>query len=153
MAFRITSPVFREGETIPRAYTCQGQDISPPLIWGEPPTGTKAFALIMDDPDAPMGVFNHWMIFNIPAAERGLAEAVPVQGELPNGSLQGRNSFGRLGYGGPCPPPGGPHRYYFAFYALSEPLKLKAGAEKRQMLAAMKGHIIDQAELMGKYRR
>jgi Raf kinase inhibitor-like YbhB/YbcL family protein len=153
MVLRITSPAFSEGETIPRKYTCEGPDVSPPLNWGEPPVGARALALIVDDPDAPVGVFNHWIIFNIPAAERGLTEAVPVQGELPNGSLQGRNSFGRMGYGGPGPPPGGPHRYYFTLYALSEPLKLTAGADKKQVLAAMKGHIIGQAELMGKYRR
>lgn len=153
MALRITSPVFDEGETIPRKHTCQGSDVSPPLSWGEPPMGTKALALIVDDPDAPMGVFNHWIIFNIPVSERGLVEAVPAQGELPNGSIQGRNSFGRVGYGGPCPPPGSPHRYYFTLYALSDPLKLEAGVGRKDVLAAMKGIVTGQAELMGRYRR
>jgi Raf kinase inhibitor-like YbhB/YbcL family protein len=152
MTLTITSPAFHNGETIPRKYTCEGQDISPMLSWGEPPAGTRAFALILDDPDAA-SVFNHWIIFNIPAAERGLAEAVPVQAELPGGALQGKNSFGSTGYGGPCPPPGSPHRYYFTLYALSEPLNLKGGAEKKRVLDAMKGHILAQGELMGKYRR
>lgn len=115
----VSSTAFQDGESIPDKYTCQGQDISPPLAWGEPPVGTQSLSLVMDDPDAPLGVFTHWVIFNIPPASRELAEAVPAQPQLPDGSLQGKNNFGKTGYGGPCPPSGSPHRYQFTIYALT----------------------------------
>ena len=138
---------------IPARYTCQGQDVSPPLAWSEVPAGTQSLALIMDDPDAPVGVFSHWVIFNIPATSPGLSEAVPAQAQLPGGALQGKNDFGRIGYGGPCPPPGRPHRYQFTVYALDSPLDLKAGAAKGQVLDAVPGHVLAQGRLSGRYQR
>ncbi len=153
MTLEITSTAFREGDRIPDKYTCQGQDISPPLAWTEPPEVTQSLALIVDDPDAPVGVFTHWVIFNIPSDSRGLPEAVPAQDQLPSGALQGKNGFGRTGYGGPCPPPGSPHRYQFTLYALEQPLDLKAGASKKQVLEAMQGRILAWGQLTGTYQR
>jgi Raf kinase inhibitor-like YbhB/YbcL family protein len=153
MELSVSSTVFQGGGTIPSQYTCQGQDISPPLEWSEPSTGTQSLALIVDDPDAPVGVFTHWVIFNIPADSRGLSEAVPTQAQLPSGALQGRNDFGRTGYAGPCPPPGRPHRYQFTVYALDSPLDLEAGVSKKQVLDAMRGHILAQGQLVGTYQR
>jgi Raf kinase inhibitor-like YbhB/YbcL family protein len=152
MAFQLTSTAFKHGETIPRKYSCDGQDISPPLAWGDPPQGTQSFALIMDDPDAPAGVWVHWVLYNLPAGSRGLPEAVPTDAQLADGSRQGKNSWGKVGYGGPCPPRG-THRYFFRLYALDRALDLAAGASKEQLLKAMEGHILTQAELMGKYTR
>ncbi len=148
-----SSSAFQEGGKIPAKYTCEGQDVSPALTWGEPPAGTQSFALIVDDPDAPAGVWTHWVLFNLPADSRQLPEAIPSQNQLSSGALQGRNDFGSIGYGGPCPPPGGPHRYYFTLYALDQPLDLKAGASRRQVLDAIQGHILAQGQLMGTYER
>lgn len=153
MALSVTSTAFLEGDKIPGKYTCQGQDISPPLAWSEPPRGTQCFALIMDDPDAPGGVFAHWLIFNIPSDSRTLPEALPTQNQLPNGALQGKNDFGTVGYRGPCPPSGPAHRYRFTLYALDRPLDLKPGTSKKQVLDAMNGHILAQGQLTGTYRR
>jgi len=153
MALSIWSPAFQEGGKIPTKYTCEGQDVSLALMWGEPPVGTQSFALIVDDPDAPVGVFTHWVIFNIPSDSRQLAEAIPAQTRLTSGALQGKNDFGRIGYGGPCPPPGRPHRYQFTLYALDQPLDLKAGASKKQLLNAMQGHILARGQLTGTYQR
>jgi Raf kinase inhibitor-like YbhB/YbcL family protein len=153
MVLAVSSPAFQEGEKIPTKYTCDGQDVSPLLTWGEPPVETRAFALIADDPDAPVGVFTHWVIFNISSDSRRLEEAIPAQAQLPSGALQGENDFGRIGYGGPCPPPGRPHRYQFMLYALDQPLDLKAGVAKKQLLDAMQGHILTQGQLMGIYQR
>ena len=153
MALSITSTAFQEGDKIPVNYTCQGQDISPPLAWSEPPGGTRSFALIMDDPDAPGGTFTHWVIFNIPSNSRGLSEAVPAEDQLADGTVQGRNDFARIGYGGPCPPPGRAHRYKFTLYALDRSLELKAGASKKQVLDAIQGHVLTQGELTGMYQR
>lgn len=153
MALSISSQVFQEGERIPTKYSCEGQDISPPLMWSESPAGTRSFALIVDDPDAPGGVFTHWVLFNLPADSRELAEAVPTQSQLPNSALQGKNDFGKIGYGGPCPPPGSPHRYRFNLYALDQSLDLKPGASKKQVLEAMQGHILAQGQLTGIYQR
>jgi len=152
MAFELTSTAFGQGEPIPRRYTCDGEDISPPLQWSDPPQGTQSFALIADDPDAPMGTWVHWVLYNIPAQARGLPEAVSSDAELPDGSRHGQNSWRRLGYGGPCPP-SGTHRYFFKLYALDAQLDLAAGANKKQLLRAMEGHILAQAELMGTYTR
>ncbi len=149
----VSSAAFREGEVIPAKYTCQGQDVSPPLTLSEAPVGTQSLALIVDDLDAPGGVFTHWIIFNIPADSRELPEAVPTQAELPSGALQGKNDFGRMGYAGPCPPSGRPHRYQFTIYALDSRLGLTAGVTKTQLLAAMPGHILAQGELNGRYQR
>ena len=151
--FVITSPAFAEGEKIPVKYTCNGQNISPPLDWSQEPAGTAALALIMDDPDAPIGVFTHWVIFNLPQATQKLPEAIPPEGKLASGALQGKNGFGKIGYFGPCPPPGAAHRYRFAVYALDKLLDLVAGASKEQVLEAMKGHILAQVQLVGTYQR
>ena len=153
MALTVLSSAFQEGSEIPARYTCEGQDVSPALTWEEPPAETQSFALIMDDPDAPGGVFTHWVLFNLPADSRGLSEAVPTQPQLPDGSLQGKNDFGRIGYGGPCPPPGRPHRYQFTLYALDQTLDLKAGASKKQVIDAMREHILAQGRLTGTYQR
>ena len=151
-SFQLTSTAFSAGQPIPAIYTCDGQDISPPLQWTDPPTGTKAFALIAEDPDAPAGTWIHWVLYGLPATARQLPEAVPSEGQLPDGSRHGRNSWQRLGYGGPCPP-SGTHRYFFRLYALDVPLDLAAGASKKQLLGAMEGHILAVAELMGTYSR
>lgn len=153
MTLSLSSPVFREGEKIPVKYTCDGQDISPPLMWEEPPSGTQAFVLIMDDPDAPGGVFTHWVLFNLPGDSRELPEAIPRENQLVNKALQGTTDFGRIGYRGPCPPSGPAHRYRFDLYALDRPLDLKAGASKKQVLDAMQGHILVQGQLTGIYQR
>jgi hypothetical protein len=152
MDIKITSTAFEEGGMIPRQYTCDGEDVSPPLAWTGVPEAAKTTALISDDPDAPMGTWVHWVLFNLPASEKGLPEAVPTDKELKNGTKQGRNDFRRIGYGGPCPP-GGTHRYFFKVYALDTVLDLPAGATKAELIKAMEGHILAQAQLMGKYRR
>lgn len=153
MTLSVSSPAFQEGEKIPAKYTCQGQDISPPLAWSGAPEETKTLALIMDDPDAPGGVFTHWVIFNLPADSHSLPEAVPTETESPRDALQGRNDFGKIGYGGPCPPPGYPHRYRFTLYALDRQLSLKAGSSKQQVLDATRGHTLAQGQLAGTYQR
>lgn len=152
-AFELTAGTFREGESIPKQHTCEGEDRSPPLRWDHPPAGTRCFALIADDPDAPGGTWVHWVLFNIPIDVRGLAEGLPLQDVLPNDARQGMNDFHRLGYGGPCPPPGKPHRYYFTLYALDRELPLKSNATKAQVVEAMKGHILAEAQLMGRFGR
>lgn len=148
----LMSSAFTHGAMIPRDYTCDGKDISPPLSWDKPPEKTQSFALIMDDPDAPIGTWVHWVIYNIPATARGLAEGVSRNADLPDGSRQGRNSWRRIGYGGPCPP-SGTHRYFFKLYALDLVFTLASGATKDELLKAMEGHILAQAELMGRYSR
>jgi Raf kinase inhibitor-like YbhB/YbcL family protein len=152
MAFELISTALAHGESIPRRYTCDGEDISPPLQWSDPPAGTQSFALTFDDPDAPAGTWTHWALYNIPADASALPEGVPADAELPDGSLNGENSWRRMGYGGPCPP-GGTHRYVFHLYALDTALDLEAGAGEKQLLQAMEGHILAQAELMGPYTR
>ena len=153
MALAISSPAFQEGDSIPAKYTCEGQDISPALTWGEPPAATQSFALILEAPNAPGGTFTNWVIFNLPFDNRLLAEAIPAQAQLPSGALQGKNGFGKIGYGGPCPPAGRPHRYRFTLYALDQYLDLKAGISKKQLLDAMQGHILGQGQLSGIYQR
>jgi hypothetical protein len=153
MTLSLTSTAFKEGDKIPVKYTCDGEDISPPLASDEPPQKTQAFVLIVDDPDAPGGVFTHWVLFNIPGNVRQLGEGVPTQERLQNGALQGKNDFGRIGYGGPCPPRGPAHHYRFTVYAVDESLDLKPGVSKKQILDAMKGHILAQGQLMGTYQR
>jgi len=153
MALVVSSSAVQEGDEIPTKYTCEGQDVSPALTWSEPPAGTQSLALIVADPDAPVGVFTHWVLFNLPADSRGLPEALPTQAQLSDGSLQGKNDFGKIGYGGPCPPPGRPPRYQFTLYALDQALDLKAGASKKQVLDAMQGHILTQGRLTGTYQR
>ncbi len=152
MSFKITSPAFANGAAIPSDYSCKGRDISPALTWTEPPAATKSFAIIMDDPDAPMGTWVHWVIFNIPASAHGMKEGVPTDSQLSDGSLQGKTSAGSSGYHGPCPP-SGTHRYFFKLYALDTMLDLPASANKKDLLAAMEGHILANAELMGTFSR
>jgi hypothetical protein len=153
MAFELKTAAFAPGGSIPKKFTCDGPDLSPALTWGDPPAGTESFALIMDDPDAPVGTWVHWVLYDLPATARELAENVPKSEELAGGPRQGRNDFRKIGYGGPCPPPGAPHRYFFKLYALDAKLNLKAGATKADVERAMKGHILVQAELMGRYGR
>ncbi len=153
MAVQLTSSAFKEGEGIPHEYTCEGQDVSPPLRWNSPPPRTRSFALIADDPDAPVGTWVHWALFNVPADERELPEGVPTEEALPKGAHQGLNDFRRVGYGGPCPLPGKPHRYFFKLYALDTTLNLPARDTKAQVLKASKGHILGKAQLMGRFGR
>jgi Raf kinase inhibitor-like YbhB/YbcL family protein len=152
-SFRIESAAFKERAFIPARFSCQGENVSPPLAWTDSPAGARSFALIVEDPDAPAGTWTHWAVFNLPAQARAMDENAPKQGELPNGGLQGMTSFGSVGYGGPCPPPGKAHRYFFRLYALDTVLNLKAGAAKAGVLAAMKGHILGEAQLMGRFKR
>ena len=149
----LKSTAFQEGGRIPAKYTCEGQDISPPLTWDGVPEQTQSLALIMDDPDAPVGVFTHWVLFNMPPDSLQLPEAISNESQLPSDTLQGKNDFGRLGYGGPCPPPGYPHQYRFTLYALDQQLELKAGVSKKQLLNAMQEHILAQGQLIGTYQR
>ncbi len=137
---------------IPAEYTCDGADVSVPLQWEAVPEGTVSVAIICDDPDAPMGTWVHWVLFNLPAEANELVENIPAVETLPNGAMQGVSDFGRIGYGGPCPP-GGTHRYFFKIYALDTELGLQAGVNKRQLLKAMEGHILSQGQLIGKYKR
>jgi Raf kinase inhibitor-like YbhB/YbcL family protein len=153
MGFAITSNSFSDGETIPEKFTCDGENVSPQLSWSHAPTNTKSFALIVEDPDAPAGTWTHWVLFNIPASERSLTEGTPQTGELPGGEEQGKNDFGKTGYGGPCPPPGNPHRYFFKLYALSSTLNLAPGGSKQDLLHAMEGYILAQTEIVGIYKR
>ena len=152
MEIKITSSAFADGGLIPAKYTCDGADVSPPLQWDVVPEGAKSIALICDDPDAPMGTWVHWVLFNLPAQAKDLAENIPPDKTLPDGAKQGTNDFRRIGYGGPCPP-SGTHRYFFKIYALDTELDLEAGASKRQLLKAMDGHILAQGQLIGKYKR
>ena len=152
-SMQISSPAFEEGAPIPQQYTCEGVDVSPALSWTEPPAGTKSFAVLCDDPDAPVGTWVHWVLYNLPADTRGLAEDIPKDTKLPTGGLHGTNDFGRVGYGGPCPPPGPAHRYLFKLYALDGLLTLPPGATKAQLEEAMEGHILGRAELIGRYQR
>lgn len=145
---RLTSPAFGYGQPIPDRYTCQGQDRIPPLRWQGVPQEAQSLVLIMEDPDAPMGTWDHWVVYDIPTSVWEVKE-----GQAPPGKM-GRNSWGRLGYGGPCPPPGPAHRYFFRLYALDVPsLGLPEGATKAQVLEAMQGHVLAQAEWMGTYQR
>jgi Raf kinase inhibitor-like YbhB/YbcL family protein len=148
--FELTSTAFDPGNPIPSKYTCDGEDISPPLRWSDPPQGTQSFALFADDPDADGWI--HWVLYNLPAEARTLPEAIPPDAELSDGSLHGKNSWGRLDYGGPCPPSGA-HHYSFTLYALDTVLALAAGAGKGQLFEAMEGHILAQTELIGVYTR
>jgi len=151
--FRIESGAFAEGKSIPKRFTCEGADVSPALKWPDPPVGTRSFVLVVEDPDAPGGIWTHWVAYNLPAGARGMPENAPKQERIPGGGRQGLNSFGHAGYGGPCPPPGKAHRYFFRLYALDTMLSLKPGASKEDVLAAAKGHILGEAQLMGRFKR
>ncbi|MGH9370351.1 MAG: YbhB/YbcL family Raf kinase inhibitor-like protein [Vicinamibacterales bacterium] len=145
MAFAITSPAFAEGATVPQQFTCDGNDAPPPIKLSNPPQNTRSFAVIMDDPDAPKGTFTHWLAYDIPANN---AELQSEAGKTL------RNSFGREGYGGPCPPPGhGPHRYFFTVYAVDVPVLALAGETRQDLEKALETHALARAQLMGKYER
>ncbi len=148
----LKSSAFKPGEMIPKKYTCDAEDISPQISWSKIPGETKELALICDDPDAPMGIWVHWVIYGIPPATNNLSENVPKKDTI-MGFHQGKNSFGKIGYGGPCPPPGSTHRYVFKLYALNVTLALKPGASKSDLVKAMDGHILAQGELIGLYGR
>jgi len=148
MKILITSTAFDETGTIPVRYTCDGADVSPPLDWSGVLQEAKSLALITDDPDCPTGTWVHWVLFNLPASLNHLPEKA-----MPGVGIQGKNDFRKLGYNGPCPPRGRPHRYYFKLYALDTMLNLPAGATKAEVEKAMQGHILAQGQLMGKYGR
>jgi Raf kinase inhibitor-like YbhB/YbcL family protein len=152
VAITLTSSAFTEGAMIPRKHTCDAEDISPDLKWAGVPQDAKSLALICDDPDAPVGTWVHWVLFNLPADVTALPAGLPADAVLYNSARHGKNDFRKLGYGGPCPP-GGTHRYYFKLYALDTVLTLQSGSTKAELLAAMKGHILAEAQLMGKYKR
>jgi Raf kinase inhibitor-like YbhB/YbcL family protein len=162
MTMQLTSTAFKEGEFIPRKYTgdwpsehsnVNEVNVSPPLHWSGAPENTKSLALLCEDPDAPSGMWVHWVLFNVPPGTAELAEAIPTEPSLPSGARQGKNDFGKIGYGGPKPPQGQTHRYYFRIYALDTVLDLKEGASRQQLLDAIKGHILAVGVLMGKYAR
>ena len=152
MAMRLTSS-FKPQDFIPVKHTGDGDDLSPPLSWSDAPPSTRSFALICDDPDAPVGTWVHWVIWNIPSDAGSLPEGVPRSKSLKSGAVQGKNDFGKLGYGGPAPPRGKPHRYFFKLYALDAALNLLPGASKKDLEKAMSGHVLASAELVARYKR
>jgi Raf kinase inhibitor-like YbhB/YbcL family protein len=147
MKLDVTSSAFAEGQSIPEKYTCDGENVSPPIKWSGAPATTKSIAIIVEDPDAPSGTFTHWVLYDMPGTSRELAEGSSGSGK------GGMNGFGKKGYGGPCPPPGGPHRYFFRVYALDTASLGNAGSSKEDVTAAMQGHILAQGQLMGTYKR
>ena len=150
---QLTSAAFTHGSAIPRAHTCEGDNTSPPLSWSGVPLERRSLALICDDPDAPRGTWVHWVLYNLPGETVELSAGMPTIPELPSGSRQGRNDSGEIGYSGPCPPPGKPHRYYFRLYALDVLLTLPHGVSKAELETAMTDHIVGQGTLMGTYQR
>ncbi len=153
MALDLTSKAFEAGGTIPDKYTCEGQNVSPPLTWRGASPETESLVLICDDPDAPRGTWSHWVLYHIPAERDELAEGVSPQAQPSWGGLQGRNDFGDVGYGGPCPPRGETHRYYFRLYALDVQPDLPQGANRQQVLDQIDPHILERTELMARYGR
>ena len=151
--FEARTTAFRPGGDVPKKFTCDGSDVSPALTWSDPPAGTVSFALIADDPDAPAGTWVHWVAFDLPGSNRQLAESVPKIENLAGGGRQGVNDSGSIGYEGPCPPPGKPHRYFFKLYALDTKLRLKTAATKQAVERAMEGHVLAEAQLVGRYKR
>ena len=152
MDIKITSSAFKDGDMIPSKYTCDGKNISPPLQWDNVPVETKSIALICDDPDAPMGTWVHWVLFDLSPQTKQLPEAVPTDETLADGTRQGVTDFGTTGYGGPCPP-GGTHRYFFKIYALDKAIDSVSVIDKKELLKKMERHILAQGQLMGKYKR
>ncbi|MFO0808940.1 MAG: YbhB/YbcL family Raf kinase inhibitor-like protein [Gemmataceae bacterium] len=150
---RLTSPAFEPGQPIPQRYTADGQNQSPPLEWGDPPAGTKGFALVCEDPDAPKGLFTHWLAFNLPADARELGLGLPKDLRLADGTVQGTNGFGTVGYGGPSPPPGKPHHYIFRLSALDARLDLPPRTSRDELTTAMLDHVLAEGELVGTYGR
>jgi len=153
MAFELRSPAFLPSREIPVKYTCDGADLSPPLQWSDPPQNTKSFALIADDPDAPVGTWVHWVLYGLPPTVRELPEGVPARDTVVGSGTQGVNDFRKVGYGGPCPPRGPGHRYFFKLYALDIELTLPPRKTKKDLLKAIEGHVLGQGELMGWYMR
>jgi Raf kinase inhibitor-like YbhB/YbcL family protein len=149
----VSSAAFENGSSVPTQYTCDGADLSPPVAWEGQPEETAEIVVIMDDPDAPSGLFTHWILYSVPPDAGGLSEGIPAGTELPDGSMQGVNSFGKTGYGGPCPPPGDPHGYRIRVYALDTGSGLDAGADRGTVTAAMEGHVLAAGELTGFYGR
>jgi Raf kinase inhibitor-like YbhB/YbcL family protein len=152
-SMQVTSTAFAQGQPISAQYTCTGKNISPALQWSGVPDGSKSLVLIADDPDAPAGTWVHWVLYDLPPATKELPEDLPKSQYIPGGGTQGLNDFKHLGYGGPCPPPGKPHRYFFKLYALDTMLELKPGASKKAVEKAMEKHVLAQGELMGTYKR
>lgn len=152
MGFQLTTTAFQKDGFIPVKFTCDGADVSPALAWNDPPAGTQSFALIVDDPDAPAGTWVHWVLYDLPASTRGLPEGLTKSRELPDGSRQGQNDFRKIGYNGPCPPRGSAHRYFFKLYALDIKTNLSAGATKSELERAMKGCILAQSEIVGRFQ-
>lgn len=152
-AFELSSQAFGAGAPIPPEHTCTGANVSPPLAWREPPAGTAAFALLVEDPDAPGGTWVHWVLYDIPASRSELPREVPPVERPGGGMKQGENDFRHIGYGGPCPPPGPPHRYVFRLFALDAPLGLAPGATRGDLLAAIRGHVLAEARLVGTFAR
>ena len=153
MSFKLTSSAFAVGGEIPNQYTCKGQDVSPALAWSGAPAHTASFAIIMDDPDAPAGTWVHWVMWDVPGSAHLLPEGVAKREQLDDGARQGRNSFGKIGYNGPCPPAGQTHRYFFRIYALDGKLDLQPAATREHSDDAMQGHILAQSEYMGTFHR
>jgi Raf kinase inhibitor-like YbhB/YbcL family protein len=149
----LTTTAFADGQPIPHRCAFDDDNFSPALQWSNVPPAAKSLALICDDPDAPMGTWVHWLVYDLPPTTTGLSEDVPKSPELPNGAKQGLNDFKRLGYGGPAPPPGKPHRYFFKLSALDVKLHLKPGLTKKELLKAMEGHVLAEGQLMGTYQR
>ena len=149
---KLASPVFRQGGDIPSKYTSDGDDVSPPIEWSDVHSNARTLALICDDPDAPKKDFSHWVMFNIPPHAGALPERVAAKQELPDGSRQGKNDFGKVGYGGPCPP-SGTHRYRFTLYAVDTELGIPASSSRKDVEAALKGHVLETAQLTGAYTR
>jgi Raf kinase inhibitor-like YbhB/YbcL family protein len=153
MSLKVTTSAFAPGAAIPAQYTCKGADLSPALEWSGAPARIASFAIIMDDPDAPAGTWVHWVMWNIPQATHSVPQAVPRREQLPDGTHQGRNSFGKIGYYGPCPPAGQTHRYFFRVYALDTKLEPGEAADRSALDDAMKGHVLAQGEYMGTFHR
>jgi Raf kinase inhibitor-like YbhB/YbcL family protein len=153
MSLNVTTSAFASGGAIPAQYTCKGKDVSPALEWSGAPAHTASFAIILDDPDAPAGIWVHWVMWNVPEAAHSLPQGIPKREQLPDGSHQGRNSFGKIGYNGPCPPAGQTHRYFFRVYALDTKLNLNAGADRAALDEAMRGHVLAQSEYVGTFRK
>lgn len=147
MAFQVSSSAFSESQSIPQKYTCDGQNVSPPLQWEGAPRNTRSFAIVVDDPDAPSGTFVHWVLYNLPASTSELKEGSS------GGGQEGVNGFQKTGYGGPCPPPGRPHRYFFHIYRLDIDSAGNAGLSKQDLVAAIQGHILAEGQLIGRYKR
>ena len=152
-AMTLTSSALKAGGSLPKQYTCDGANESPPLAWSDVPTGANTYVLIVEDPDAPSGTWVHWVVYDMPLSLKELPAGVPPSDQLAQGGMQGTNDFHKLGYGGPCPPPGKSHRYVFTLYAVTQASKIKPNATKADVLKAIEGHVIGQAELSATYKR